>query len=523
MSRLLQSSGAAGAATALSRVLGFVRTAAYAAFMGDGPVATAWTTAEQVPNLFRRLLGEGALTAAFVPTFKARLQREGEVSAWRSAAAVFCGLVLVSVLLIAVVTLGVTVVLWVGNFSWRHELMLRLLRVMFPYVLLVCSAAVFIGLLNARGRFFLPALGSAMLNVVMIASVYWLTPWFGTTPETQIFGLAVGYLLAGVAQAAFQLPALLAEGFRFRWVNPIGDPAVREVLAKLGPATIGVAAYQLNVLATSLFAGATSEHAVASFNYATRLMELPQGIVGISLATVMLTELSGLAADKKYPEFRRILREGLQHMVFVNALATVLLLVLAEPMIRLLFERGRFTEMSTLRASGALYLLAPGLICFSTNNILARAFYAFNDTRTPMLISLYCLAFNLALVFLLTVPLQQKGMALANTISAIGNTALLFYALKKALPKFSLRELGPVLFSIGTVAGIAGVVAWTSHRWVESQWGHATVTTRLIGVFGPIVAAGLVYLGLGLWLKLEPAREMWKVLGGRRLWVRGGK
>ena len=380
---------------------------------------------------------------------------------------------------------------------------------------MVCSAAVFIGLLNARGRFFLPAMGAAMLNVVMIASVYWLAPRFGSTPETQVFGLAIGYLLAGMAQAGFQIPTLLAEGFRFRWVNPWRDPTVRVVLAKMGPATVGVAAYQLNVLGTSFFAVATSKHAVASFNYATRLMELPQGIVGISLATVLLTELSGLAADKKYPEFRRTLREGLLHMVFVNGLATVLLLVLAEPMVRLLFERGAFDAASTRRAAGALYLLAPGLICFSTNNILARAFYALNDTKTPMLISLYCLALNLVLVFFLTIPMEQRGMALANTTSAVCNMALLFYALKKALPKFELRELLPILFSIATLAMAAAVVAWSSHRWWDARFGHATLLPRCVGVFGSIGLAGAVYLGLGMWLRLDPARELWNTLGGR--------
>lgn len=517
MSRLLRSSGAVGAATALSRVLGFLRTSAYAAFMGDGPVATAWNTAEQVPNLFRRLLGEGALTAAFVPTFKSKLQKDGEAPAWHAAAAVFWALLMVTLVLIGGVTLMVSLILYFGNFGWRHELMLRLLRVMFPYVLLVCCAAVFIGILNARGRFFLPAIGAAMLNVVMIGSVYWLAPRFGATLDTQIFGLAVGYLIAGVAQAAFQIPALMAEGFRFKWVNPWRDPTVRDVLAKMGPTTLGAAAYQVNVLGTSLFAGATSEHAVASFTYATRLMELPQGIVGISVATVLLTELSGLAADKKFPEFRRTLKEGLLHMIFVNALATVLLIVLAQPMIRLLFERGAFTETATLRATGALTLLAPGLICFSTNNILARAFYAFNDTRTPMWISLYCLSFNLVLVFFLAIPLQQRGLALANTLSAVGNTALLLYALKKALPKFALREFGPVLLSVGALALAAAVVAWGAHRGIESYWGHETMTPRLVGVFGPILVSTLVYLGLGMWLGLAPARDLWQLFVGRWL------
>jgi putative peptidoglycan lipid II flippase len=389
---------------------------------------------------------------------------------------------------------------------------------MFPFVLLVCSTAVFIGLLNSRGRFFLPALGAAMLNLVMIASVYWLTPWFGKTPEKQIFGLAIGYLLAGAVQAVFQIPALLKEGFRFVWVNPFRDPVVREVLRKMGPATIGAAAYQINVLTTSFFAGAVSEYAVASFAYATRLMELPQGIVGISLATYLLTELSGLAVDKKFPEFRRTLKEGLLHMVFVNALAMVLLVSLAQPMIRLLFQHGRFTEISTLRCTGALVFLAPGLLFFSANNILARAFYALNDTRTPMMISLFCLGTNLLLVFYFAAQWQQRGLALANTLSASINMCLLFYALKKALPKFARRDLLPGAGPMGAAACVAGGVAWGLNHLIETKLGVRTVTARAIGVFGPITAATLAYFGLSLWLKVPQAQEMlnsvWK--GKRR-------
>ena len=277
-----------------------------------------------------------------------------------------------------------------GDFP-RTELMLRLLRLMFPYMLLICLTAVFMGMLNARGHFFIPAIGSLVMNVVMIASVFLLAPRFGGTLQTQIFALAVGVLVAGTAQAAFQLPTLRAEGFRFHWVTPWGDPTVKQVMRKMIPGTVGVAAFQLNVVLTLGVAYWIDPSMVASFNYAVRLMELPQGVFGISLATYLLPTLSGLAAEKKLDEFRSTLNHGLDHLVFVNLLASLLLFLLAAPIFRLLFERGQFGPADTQGVSFALMCLAPGLVAFSMVNILARSFYALGDTKTPMKISIFCL------------------------------------------------------------------------------------------------------------------------------------
>src|SRR5438094_6546448 len=219
MSQMLKSSGAMSAATLASRVLGLVREQVYAGFMGTEAVAGAFQMAFTVPNLFRRLLGEGALTAAFIPIFKEKEKTAGELEMWRSANAVLSGLVVASALIIGLVILGVTIALTDHTMALDTQLMLKLLRVMFPYMLLVCVAAAFMGMLNARGHFFIPALGAAMLNVVMIASVWGLAPRMGATLETRIFGLAIGVLCAGVAQAAFQWPCLSSEGFRYRWVS----------------------------------------------------------------------------------------------------------------------------------------------------------------------------------------------------------------------------------------------------------------------------------------------------------------
>ena len=511
MSQMLKSSGAMGAATLTSRVLGMVREIVYARFMGDGWVAGAFQLAFTIPNLFRRLLGEGALTAAFIPLFKAKEKTAGETEMWRAANAVISGLIVAAAVVVALVLVGVSLALGVHQFSAQTDLMLRLLRVMFPYMLLVCLAAVFMGMLNARGHFFIPAMGATMLNVVMIASVLWLTPFFGQTLETQIFALAIGVLVAGVAQAAFQLPVLRREGFRYHWVSPGCDETVRQVVRQMIPGAIGVAAFQINVLLTqglAFWLDTPDAPIVAPFNYAVRLMELPQGVFGISLATYLLPTLAGLAAEKKYPDFRATLGQGLGHLIFVNALASVLLAVLAEPIVRLLFERGEFTADSTSRAALALACLAPGLVAFSMVNILARAFYALGDTQTPMRISLVCLALNLVFALWLISPLRQGGLGIANSLSAVFNVGLLLYALRRKLQVLELAALRQNLPRILAATLLAGMAAW----WLASGWergiGHGGLWQKIGAVFAPGAAAALLYAGLALWLQVPQAKEI---------------
>jgi putative peptidoglycan lipid II flippase len=583
---MLKSSGAMSVATMASRVLGLARETVYAGFMGDSWQAGAFKLAFMVPNLFRRLLGEGALTAAFIPVFKEKEKTAGEMEMWRAANAVLCALVVSASIAVALAMVAISILLrfrsgygdtfplvslitaslpfaltasvvglvvWIAParrgvrrfligltavgalafvaglvftfallyFDLREAqtlLMLELLRVMFPYVLLVCVAALFMGMLNARGHFFVPALGATLLNLVMIASVaavVWLKPRFGERLEQQLFGLAIGIVIAGLAQAGFQWPWLRAEGFRPQWISPWKDPTVHRVVTQMLPGTLGVAAYQLNVLITQGFAFSIDGTVVASFDYAVRLMELPQGVFGISLATYLLPTLSGLAAEKKYPEFRSTLRQGMSWLVFVNLLASVLLFFLAEPMVRLLFQHGKFDPSSTARAAGALMCLAPGLLAFSLVNILARAFYALGDTMTPMRVSVFSLAVNAALALALVFPLRQKGLGVANTCSAILNFGLLLYALRRKIKTLDLAELQlelPAMLAAGTAAGLT---AWG----VEAVWnagpGHANLLLRLGEVFVPIVAASTVYLALASWLKVRQARELIEIVTTR--------
>lgn len=582
---MLKSSGAMGAATMLSRVLGLVRDICYTTFMGTTWVADAFNLAFMVPNLFRRLLGEGALSAAFIPIFKEKEKLQGDAEMWRAANAVISGLVAATGLVvlagIAVVSLllvigvrpvdavpwvsglsaaypwvlgGCVVALGLGAFKseqptasssfvrvfvWlvaaaalafvlgalllagglmkesgggKTRLMLELLRVMFPYVLLVCVAAFFMGMLNARGHFFVPAMGATMLNVVMIASVLWLAPKMGQRLDEKIFGLAIGVVIAGVAQAAFQLPLLRREGFRYRWVSPWRDDTVRRVVSQMIPGAVGVAAYQINVLITQGMGFWVGQGVVSSFVVAVRLMELPQGVFGISLATYLLPTLAGLAADKKYPEFRSTLRQGIGWLIFVNLLAAVLLFTLAEPMIRLLFQRGMFDAISTEHSTMALRCLAPGLVAFSLVNILARAFYALGDTKTPMRISVFCLTINVVFSALLVWNYRQAGLGIANTMSAVVNMSLLFYALRRKLKTLELGGLKKDLIVLSAAAVMAGVTAWALAGFWAGRFGHDHLATRLGEVFVPMTVASLVYFGIATAFKAGHAKELSEIV-----------
>jgi len=392
--------------------------------------------------------------------------------------------------------------------------------VVFPYMLLVCLAAVFMGMLNSRGYFFIPAMGATLLNVVMIATVLLVAPRWGDDLGEQIFALAFGVLVAGVAQAGFQLPYLYREGYRLRWVTPWRNDSVREVVRKMIPATIGVAAFQFNIIITQTLAfwieRSSGTQIVASFEYAVRLMELPQGVFGVSLATFLLPTLAGLAAEKQFPEFRDNLRRGMGYLFFVNAIAAAMLMVLAEPMVRLLFQHGAFTADSTRRASFALMCLAPSLLTYSAVNVMARAFYALGDTKVPMQISAVCLCLNivvlLPLIFMFPKGLQAGALGVANALSSLLNVGLLSYALKRKMPKWEIQSLLRPVAGMLLAAVVAGGVAWFLHgQWVVNL-GYETVLLKIGEVFAPAVVAALVYWGITAAIGLREARDLFTLI-----------
>ena len=509
MSDSLKPVGTMAGATLISRVLGMVREICYARFMGDGLVAGAFVLAFMIPNLFRRLLGEGALMAAFIPVFKEQEKTAGEKAMWETANALISGLIVVLAVVVGVGLLGISVALeW--EWSTKTMLILKLLRWMFPYLLLICLVAVAMGVLNARGHFFLPALGAVLMNVVMIVAVLVVGPmihgskkwWSGAESnlEQTVIVLAIAVLVAGGLQLLYQLPTLWREGFRPRWISPWRSDSMRTILQRLGPGVGGVAAFQINVLATYCIGFFVGGHVVASYGYAVRLLELPQGLFAVSMATFLLPTLAGVAAEKKYGDFCTRIDEAARHLLFLNLPAAVLLFVMAEPIVQLLFQYGAFDEAATQRAAWALKCLAPALPGYSLVLILVRAFYALGEVRTPVKISIACLGLNLvlalALVFQFEEGLRQGAFGIANTISSTLNAVLLWRALRRrdelapmALP--GLRRQLPVMMGL---AWMAGLVAWGVGRgYLDLGGDSAAVSARLLAVFGPLFSAGIFY------------------------------
>ncbi|HVV00448.1 MAG TPA: lipid II flippase MurJ, partial [Verrucomicrobiae bacterium] len=326
--------------------------------------------------------------------------------------------------------------------------------------------------------------------------------------DQQIFGLAIGVVLAGIAQAFFQVPSLRSEGFRFRWVSPWRDPIMAEVVRKMIPGSIGVAAFQINILATQSFSFWFDPSIVATFNYSVRLMELPQGIFGISLATYLLPALAGLAAGKKYPEFRQTLSQGLNYLSFANLMAAAIAFSLAAPIVRLLFQHGKFGPDATARVAIALACLAPGLLMFSMNNILARAFYALGDITTPMKISVGCLCLNLVFSIWLVRPYREAGLAVANTMSATFNLLLLVYALRRKLSRLGLTSVVRTLLVLVPSAVVTGLVAHAIYRLWEVHLGNTALFARIGAVFVPSAVAAILYWTAAYYAKVPAARDI---------------
>lgn len=533
MSDSLKPVGAMAGATLISRVLGMVREICYARFMGDGMVAGAFVLAFMIPNLFRRLLGEGALMSAFIPVFKEQEITRGEKAMWETANALISGLVVVLMVVVGAGLLGVSIALEWGEWGAKTMLILKLLRWMFPYLLLLCLVAMAMGILNARGHFFLPALGAALMNVAMIAAMLVVGPmihgaskwWSGedTDLEQTVFVLAIAVLVAGGLQLLYQLPTLWRVGFRPRWVSPWRSDSMSTIFQRLGPGVLGTAAFQINVLVMYGIGFFMGTNVVASYGYAVRLLDLPQGIFAASMATFLLPALSGLAAKKKYGEFRTNIDEAARHLLFVNLPAAVGLFVLAEPIVQLLFEYGAFNAESTTRVVWALKCLAPSLPGYSLVMILARAFHALGEVKTPVKISIACLVLNLVLalglVFFFEPNDRQGAFGIANTISITLNAAFLWRALRRreelvpiALP--GLRAQLPKMAGLAVaMGGVAFAIGWG----LSDALSGDAVPQRLARVFVPMIGAGLFYWGASALAGVDSAKAIWGIFRSPRV------
>ncbi len=453
--------------TMLSRVLGMVRDVAMAATFGNGWVLDAFTVAFRVPNLVRRLFGEGALTAAFLPAYVRERQQHGDAAGWQLASVVFSALVVGTALLVGLVELLLWSVLAFADPTPATALLLELTAVLLPYVGFVCLAAQVSAVLHAHGRFAVPALLPIVLNVVWIGALWFVVPRY-ESPESRMLAMSVAIVLAGVLQFLATVPTLLALGFRFDLGLSRAGGRLRSLSLAMLPVLAGLALVQLNTLVDGLIAWGFSapnetvvdgvrvsdpnyplEAGTASALYlGQRMYQFPLGVFGVALGTVLFPLLTRHAERGRLDLVRDDLEYGLRLVVAVGLPASLGLVLLARPITDLLFRHGEFDDFDALQTATAIAAYAVGVWAYSGVHVLQRAFYALDDRVTPVRIGLFAVVLNVALDFVVLWPLGGPGLAYATAAAAVLQVGLLAVAVQWHTGKLSWPDLAGHTFRV---------------------------------------------------------------------------
>lgn len=501
--KLIRQAGVVSFATLLSRILGYVRDALVAGAFGGGHVTDAFYAAFRIPNLLRRLLGEGPLTSAFVPLFSHHLEKNERADAQRFFQTLFSTL---GIILVGLVALGIVFAPQItGLVAWgfradpdKFDLTVRLTRIMFPFLLFVCLAAISAGALNALGYFFIPALAPSMLSVAEIAFILFLLTGWKYPAE----GLAVSALVGGVLHFAVLLPLMGREKMSPRWRWDPGHAEVRRVGWALLPAVWGLSVDQISAFIDTVCASFLREGSVTALYNSNRLMQLPLALFGIAMSTAALPSLSASLARGKTEETKDTLNLSLRLVFFTILPAMAGLVVLGRPIVQLLFQHGRFTTESTALTAAALAGYALGLPAYAAVKVLASAFYAMKDTKTPVRVANLSMGVNIVGNLTLMWSWGVGGLAVATAIASTVNAGVLFWALRRRWGLLGGRRLAVSFARSLTAAVLMGIGVWALCRFVPGPLG---VRLPLA-----IVAGTGLYLGLARGL----GSEEWSHLAG---------
>ena len=501
-----RAAGVVSVAILISRVLGLVRDQVFAKLFGAGAFNDAWQVAFRIPNLLRDLFAEGALSSAFVPTFNEFLEREGRPGAWLLVTLVMSSLMVVlgGVTLVLLMVPEFLVYVLAAGFSrvpGKVEITVQLIRILSPFLLLVSLASVAMGVLNTLNYFFIPALAPALFNLAVILAGLLVAPHFPEYGFLPIHAMAVGALVGGLLQFGVQMPLLWRQGFRFGFRLDWSHPGVRKIGRLMLPAVLGVGAVQINVVVNTQLASHLQENGPVSWlNYAFRIMYLPIGLFGVAVGVVHLRNVSRQAARRRWEEIKATVAGSIKLVSFLAIPSMVGLVVLATPVVRVLFERGDFEPVDTVRTAQALTLYSLGLLGYSCIKVYVPTFYALSDTRTPVRISLLAvvanLAINLTLILLLPAPLKYLGLALGTAGSATLNNVLLARNLCRKLGSLRSYQVGSSMARMSVAALVMGVGVLVLGRWLQlfgsgSEGGREIVHLMACMAFGAVVYFGI--------------------------------
>ena len=516
--KLAKTAGVISGFTMLSRIFGYVRDGIGGAILGAGMANDAYLAAFRIPNLLRDLFAEGALSSAFIPTFTATWVKEGTARAWRLVSIVINAVLVIMLGLVLLGEIGAPGVVRaiVPGFAAVPEklrLTIHLTRILFPFLAFISLAAVMMGVLNSRERFGVPALAPVMLNLSMIVTGVFICPLFGATPEKQVIGWAWGALLGGVLQMAIQIPAVWKQGFRWKPLLDWKDPGLRRMMMLMGPAILGLSVTQINLFINTIIASFLPEGAVTYLYYGNRLMQLPLGVFGVAIATALLPVTSAHWARGEKDKFIETLSFGLRLLFLITVPAAVGIILLSEPINRLLFEYGRFSPAAVSAVAQATIFYTLGLVAFAGVKVIVPTFYALGNAKTPVMAAVCAVVVNIVLNLLLMKPMGYRGLALATTIAAVVNISLLVIFLHRRLGTLDGRRIMRSLFRVGLAAAGMGFLIWSgSQRWLPDcglgmpRWELACKVCSLI-IFGVFA-----YIAFAWFFKVPEQARVWQLI-----------
>ena len=463
----------------MSRITGLVREGVMSRLFGAGAVMDAYNLGFRIPNLTRDLFAEGALSAAFVPTFTEALTNKGREEAAHLANLVATALMVVVGLLclIGVLFAPALVSILASGFTSdpaKFALAVSMTRIMFPFLLLVALAAQAMGVLNACNQFFVPAMASTFFNIGSVgfglAVGYLLGPFIGVS---KIGGMAIGVVLGGALQLGWQIPSLRRSGFVFRPDFRWNHPGVIHIVQLMGPAILGNAATQINVMVNTNFASQLGDGPVSWLSYAFRFMQLPIGIFGVAIASATLPAVSRSAAIRNYDEFRRTLSRSLAMVFLLTIPSSVGLHVLGQSIVGAIYQGHRFTIFHTQQTAKALSCYAVGLAGYAALKVISPSFYALGDARTPMYISLASIVVNFGVAYSLTryTSLGHAGLALSTSAVAIFGFIVQFWIIHGRIGGIYGRHLVQSVAKVGLASAVMGGAAWFSSHLMIGRFG----------------------------------------------------
>lgn len=540
-----KSAGIVSIAVMFSRVLGLVRETVFARFFGAGFLYDAFVVAFKIPNILRDLFAEGALSAAFVKVFTDYQIKKNEAEAWQLASLVFNVLaVVMSVITVVGILIAPYVIpLLARGFSpEKAALAVTLTQIMFPFILLVALAALAMGVLNTKGKFGIPASASTAFNICSIlfglGIAYYLSGggWEISNDKTlipsdaakwAIIGMSFGTLIGGAAQLLIQVPSLLKVGFLFSPVFNFADAGVKRIMRLMGPAIIGTGAIQVKVL-VDLVVVSVIEGGNSWLSFAFRLMQFPIGVFGVAIGTAAIPALSRLASENKTGEFRNTLADSLKLVFLLTVPAACGLIVLGEPIIAMIYQGGRFTAFDTNMTAWALAAYSIGLAGYAAIKVLSPSFYALDDARTPMWVSVASIAVHAPtsfgmMLFLSTVGVTPErpsgfghvGVALATSMVALVNFVALMFLMRKRLSRINGREILASFVRVALASAAMSVVAYLSYQWLAGHFVAKPFYVRLIEAFVPIALAGITFLIAAKLLRISELEKIWANLSRR--------